>query len=367
MTKTLRAYHQKPLVRLFDMTKVKVMSVTPRTHEWYNANDLMSPDHAAYKYYLNAHWFNHLSTTRHVDEPLSDWAPVVDQFFRQGTELADRMFHYLLLICTREARHAHLIDTKKKAMTKKFSMASLDYWGEYAQTSKPQAVATLFDIEKFWPRVDMGTYTDWLVWIFNRGKYGGGFGGKKWAEVAEVLRRVVHGEITYEMMIDQAFNSAHNNGPIFNKGMLFEGYSQHFINILDVQRSGQIPMMFSEHNIYGKQHFGTLPGDMVTESQMFSDLWLPNMETDYVDWYKVEALGAVKSYHPQKKYQLETYGADSEHLQAVSQAHLAAPVMYQVMENVSVPMLVRTPTGKFVPYTLGQKQKDLHPASLAAG
>ena len=204
----------------------------------------------------------------------------------------------------------------------------------------------------------MGTYTEWMVWVFNRGKYGGGFGGKAWAEVAEVLRRVVHGEISYEMMIDQAFNSAHNNGPIFNKGMCFNQYTPKFIPILDVQRSGQIPHLFAEKLKYGTDHMGNLSPTMIEEFATFHALWLPELETDYVDWYKVEALGAVKHYPSEKAYQLKTYGVDSEHAKIAEKAHINKPVMYQVMENVSVPILTRTISGKFVPYTLRQQAKD---------
>lgn len=358
MNKTLRAYHQKPLVRMFDMRAVPVTHVTPRTEEWYNAENLMSPDDAAYRYYLNAHWFNHLNAERHPDEPLAEWAPVVDRFFREGTELAERMFHYLLLICARESRHASLIASKRVTMGKKFGPEAEIYFDEYRGTSKPAAVAALLDIDNFWPGVSMGQYTEWLVWVFSKGKFGGGFGGKAWAEVAEVLRRVVHGEITYEMMIDQAFNSAHNNGPIFNKGMLFTQYSGQFIGILDVQRSGQVPNLFAEQRNYGKDWFNSLPGPLLEEYDQFVALWAPELETLYVDWYKVEALGAVKDYHQNKKYQLTTYGADSEHAKVAEKAHLNKPVMYQIMDGVSVPMLTRTESGKFVPYTIRQQSKD---------
>lgn len=352
-TKSIRSFGNKPLLRTFDMSKRLVRDIVPATKVWYEKGDQKSPDEAAFEYYTRAHWFNYVVSTHNVDQPLGEWEPVVQSFFDDSSALADRMFHYLMLICTRETRHGSYVESKCKTMVNKFGEKSLAYFHEYAKTSKPQAVSTLLAIEEHWPGVDLGTYTTWMVWMFNRGKFPGGYGGKAWAEVAEVLRKVVHGEITWEMMIDLAFNSAHNNGPIFNKGMLFQGYTHQFKTLLDVQRGGQMPMLFSEEDIYGKQWFEHRPSKLLEEFVAFDHLFLPTMSTNYVDWCLVKELGAVTSLSGQVKYQIATYGENEELAAKKAREAGKKPMMFSVMEGVQVEMLTRE-NGEFVPLTVAK-------------
>jgi hypothetical protein len=105
----------------------------------------------------------------------------------------------------------------------------------------------------------------------------------------------VYGEFTPEMFGDTAFTLAHNNGPMFNKGMLYSNYSSEFKKILDVQRSGQIPQYLSEK---------VFIGDVVPTYMAEAVVVFPAELTGTVDWYKVEALGALGNYALLKKKQV---------------------------------------------------------------
>jgi hypothetical protein len=147
-----------------------------------------------------------------------------------------------------------------------------------------------------------------LVEVFHTGKFSGGFGGEAWGAIADVLNDYVHGKLTAEMMLDTAFTLCHNNGPIFNKGMLYDGYTSDIYTILDVQRSGQVPQLVYSCDVIQvnteavqevwKTCYGAL-GDKLLEN------------THYVDWFKVEALGALHSYTAKKKLQLENHPSKS--------------------------------------------------------
>jgi hypothetical protein len=352
---TLNSYSQRPLVRRFDMTKVPLAKIAPITKKWHDDEAEVGPDEWAFRYYFAAHWFNYVSAEFHPDQPLGEWAPLVQNFYDEGTNLAERMFHYLILICTRETRHASIHPSRLVTMRKKFGDGSMLYFENYQGTSKPKACDTLWNSEKYWPGVDMGVYTEWMEWVFKRGAFNGGFGGQAWAEVAAVLRRLVHGEITYEMMVDQAFNSAHNNGPIFNKGMLFSGYSHKFKTILDVQRAGQIPYLFEEEMTHGKRWFDIRPSTTYKLYEEYRALMFPTMDRTYVDWREVRNLGAVTALHSYIKYQNDTYGQTPEELAKAEAAAKAKPVSFEVMPHVEVPKLKRNEHGQFVPYTVGDQ------------
>jgi hypothetical protein len=152
------------------------------------------------------------------------------------------------------------------------------------------------------PIVDLGRYTDFLVKCFNEGQFTSGYGGKAWGAVAKVLRDYVWGGITAEMMMDTAFTLCHNNGPIFNKGMLYSSYSDEIYMILDVQRSGQIPKL-----VGNKECSKALNGIVVKLWTLCNDVLKEEFE-GYVDWYLVESLGSKKTYPMQKKAQLQKYG-----------------------------------------------------------
>lgn len=298
-----------------------------------------SPENEAIQFYL----FNHLASivrehfTRH--ETLPAWATSVMREYKaimasQGT----RLTAYLALITARESRHlsaksetwwAPVIE-KYGAETKQFHLAIKGKSSSYV----PQHFVANA------PAIPLGNFFKVIEHIFFKGGFTGGFGGKPWGKIAQTLNQFFDGVISQEMLIDTAYTLAHNNGPMFNKGMLYAHYGSLLIPILDVQRAGQMPE-------YVREFASTsLTADQraifyLAHEQCKSEYGL------YVDWYAVEAAGAVGDCTVWKMKQDSKYG---------KQKNKAAPVQQQtefngkkavttgefmIAPNVSVPIVER--------------------------
>ena len=260
-----------------------------------------SPEEDALVFYMLNHAVSVIRQKVHPYESLGRYMPVVSEYHRQLSYRSARVFAYMLLICTRESRH---VKNKPESMFMKKLFAPTgdkisSFHGLIRGTGSSTAVS-MFKQEP--PKVMLGEYTNYLVQVFNEGQYSSGFGGKAWGAIAQVLRDYVWGAITAEMMMDTAFTLCHNNGPIFNKGMLYTSYSDQIYVILDVQRSGQIPQLIGNKECPKAQ------------SACLMDWWnmcsevMPNEFNGYVDWFLVEALGSKKTYAYQKKEQEAKYG-----------------------------------------------------------
>lgn len=259
----------------------------------------------------DALWFyatNHVSSTIQSlyaqEEPLGKANELMSYYHYMLAVTTQRMFYYLLLICTRESRHAkggtpwEVLEETYGANATNFTKALFGY-------SSHQAAENLRHSP---PDVGIGTYTKYLVELFNTGTWSSGYGGKAWGKVAKALEQFVNGEYSAEMLMDTAFTLAHNNGPIFNKGMLYENYSKTAITaILDVQRSGQIPRMISNtESPYVDQSMR----EFIKRSQ---DVLGSRADLEgYVDWFKVEDLGSINKYTTKKSEQVSKYGAPTK-------------------------------------------------------
>jgi len=127
------------------------------------------------------------------------------------------------------------------------------------------------------------------------------YGGKPWGHIADTLKKLVLGETSPEMFTDTAWTLAHNNGPMFNKGMLYKQYTQSLYKILDVQRSGQIPQLVREGGVDGIT--SVVKNVYENCAKVF-----PEEFSGHVDWFKVEALGALHHYPNEKAKQEQKYG-----------------------------------------------------------
>jgi hypothetical protein len=105
------------------------------------------------------------------------------------------------------------------------------------------------------------------------------------------------GKTSLEALVDTGYTLAHNTSPIFNKGMMYNTYDHHLITVLDVQRSGQMPELLIDPD------FSTFK-DAGLES-LIKMVWsqYPDKFRGYVDWFKVEELGAVGKYSQYKEAQ----------------------------------------------------------------
>lgn len=263
----------------------------------------VNPEQEALEFYLFNHAIAQIRAKYQPFDSMGDDLPLVDRYHKDLAAKSCRMFYYLLLICTRESRHEKSGGESKVWCTLKNDYGNLPY--EFFLTIRGKGSSQAAEIfRKDPPPVTLGVYTSYLYDLFYHGSFSGGYGGKAWAAVAKVLRDYVHGTISAEVMMDTAFTLCHNNGPIFNKGMLFDGYSDRIYTILDVQRSGQIPQYINELGFTESGYITTHFKGAVKLAQDLDDhLKGQFFNNSFVDWVKVEALGSLKNYPSKKKEQ----------------------------------------------------------------
>jgi hypothetical protein len=202
------------------------------------------PETDALWFYVQQHAMSLAERNLDNDEPMGEYEQYVKQYHTTGQRKVMRMFYYLLLITTRESRHAKSGAGKQKLYQKYPNI--VEFHKNYVQdSSAASAIQALIDNA---PDITLGEYTNFLVNAFTMPGYDGGYGGKAWASIARPLNDFVQGKISAEILMDTAWTLEHNNGQIFNKGMLYHnGNSQVLHKILDVQRSGQVPQLIAHH------------------------------------------------------------------------------------------------------------------------
>ena len=246
---TLSYHKARPLQSNLDVRKARlkhVMADYSRMKEFLVNTEgtvKINPETEALWFYVQQHAMGLIERKFDAEEPLGDALPFVQRYHETVHMKTLRMFYYILLICTRESRHA---GTGTTGLYAKYPDIR-DFHKNHVQDSS--AESAIQAIIQHAPDVSLGEYVDFLTDAFDMCTYSSGFGGKAWFEVATPLKQFVHGEISAEIMMDTAFTLAHNNGPIFNKGMLYNNYnSQAITMVLDVQRSGQIPQLIANGN-----------------------------------------------------------------------------------------------------------------------
>lgn len=311
----------RPGVQFRDITKVKVPELSEAVRTYFS-KDFMCPvgnqiknlpaeaakghpERDAVIFYLLNHAVSLVRQKVHSYDDLGAYLPVLEAFHWNLNYRSIRMFYYLLIICTRESRHERTEHSSSwwKGLFSKYGAPVCNFQKSIKGKGSGMAAEA---IKNSPPDATLGAYTDFLFQVFDEGDYSSGYGGKAWAAVAKVLRDFVHGKLTAEMMMDTAFTLCHNNGPIFNKGMLFDSYSPHIYKILDVQRSGQIPQLIA--NAESSWHSDSSVSACFSLCQSV----LPGEFSGYVDWFRVEELGAMKSYAPEKQAQVAKHGHPSK-------------------------------------------------------
>lgn len=224
-------------------------------------------------------------------------------YLNSASESSARLFYYILLIITREARHIHSSESFFTKLEKDYSPEVVNFVKHLKGKGSESAVTALQKGSQYLSNTTLGTYCACITDIFNKGSFSGGYGGKPWGNIAETIRKTVFGETSIEIMNDTAWTLAHNNGPMFNKGMLYQTYSHTIYKILDVQRAGMIPQLIAEG---GAGHY---VNSFVKEAYNIFASVFPDEAGGYVDWYKVEALGSLHKYPSEKNAQKAKYGA----------------------------------------------------------
>ncbi len=261
------------------------------------------PEVEALWFYMANHAVKEVEFRFDPDEPLPD--PVLkllELYNAKCSVIAARAFYYLLLITCRESRHCKSKSDYQPHMQASWGAAATNaFIHGYPDQNSISAVTNVFDTHA--SAATLAQVTEVVRYSFYQpGAYNGGYGGKAWGKVSDCLCAYVTGEYSAEMMLDTVWTLCHNNGPIFNKGMLYDMYSGALVEILDVQRSGQIPQI-----VISKQS-GTKTADYVkTDMREFCKQvheLFPDAEAFHpdakVDWHAVEALGSNHKYSQYK-------------------------------------------------------------------
>lgn len=300
----IQAVKASPLFKTMDNSHVPLSSVGAALNEYMKSagKKVQADDHAIKFYFMN-----HVTQIIDMDgEGCLDQVreDFLKQYVQECSLMAQRAFYYLLIICARETRHMKVYPTNlgglilqdvgieaHKAMTYLTSHNS-DQIVDWLRVTPPESA-----------HCSIGLLTEAMSVGFYKGKYNGGYGGPAWGRVADCLHSFVCGKISAEIMLDTIWTLSHNNGPIFNKPYLYNTHTSDLLKILDVQRSGQMPQLL--HDFFGgiKYFNSTLENHGELYSKVLNSFGGDYRLTGSVDWYKVEALGAVGSYSAYKDKQ----------------------------------------------------------------
>lgn len=300
------AYHQaRPFVTTRCLQDIPTKDAVTRLCQ-FMSNDQKAdtkPEKDAISFYFLNHAYSTLQLKFDHQEPLNEYNEIADMYFSEAIgEATLRAFYYLLLICTRESRHVHKSNDFHTKLKAKYGQVLHDFNVNLPSGSNGAAQK----IKSSPPPVPLGQYTDHLVYTFYKGGFSGGFGGKAWGKVADCLNDFVHGKISAEAMMDTVWTLCHNNGPIFNKEMLYGHYTNDLKIILDVQRAGMMPGLIADYK-RGVQYINSIESQHVALFDKAAVL-LPEFQDMYVDWDMVEALGSIGKYSHFKSKQYAKHG-----------------------------------------------------------
>ena len=148
--------------------------------------------------------------------------------------VAKQLIFYTWQIITKELRHG-----SAKMSDKAFESGKWD----------PEIVQACKDITKggsYMKHVDgighkpVGLYVSAVEQHFRHGGWQGAYGGKKWADIALVVKQYIDGTSSAMLAADRAWTLMHNTGPIFNKGFYFLMHDSKLLKVLDAQASSSV-------------------------------------------------------------------------------------------------------------------------------
>ena len=346
---------KRPFQTAVPLAKVTVQDTVRRAKVYVDNTDPITPESCALWFYMQNHAQACLDQKYDRYEPLpADALALVNEYHSSMTKASVRMFYYLLLICTRESRHIRSWDSMGPFMKEKYGAHCVNFTSKIRGVSSGAAVSSFYKFPS--AKLTLDKYCTYLHELFQEGEWAGGFGGSNWAAIAKVLRDFVLGDMTPEMMMDTAFTLAHNNGPIFNKGLVFSMYNlKSLTRILDVQRSGQIPQYVLHSKLEDAQHNLRLTSAH-KEYQVRAASLLGSNFLGYVDWFAVSDIHGELPYDSEKQAQIDLHGkpayveaqelkqnkikqaADEQQAKAMSNWHKHN---YAIMPNLNAKKLTR--------------------------
>lgn len=299
---------------------------------------LAYPETEALRFYFLNHCFAMLCSKYSDHDVLPESALNLAKCYVDTVSVAGRrLFGYVLKIITREARHLKTASKLAPELKANFGEDFVKFRNSIPGTS----TSAVEHLRKSPPQISLDVYCSGIAHLFNNGSFSGGFGGKPWGEIAATIQRLVSGTTSLEAFMDTAYTLAHNNGPIFNKGMNYHGYSGQLIKILDVQSSGQIPHLIADvlRGAYSMSHVDTL---VLNEAICLAHQEFPELASCYVDWWLVERLGYQKaSYEDMKAKQISLWGEPDHIVEAAALAKAEEAKKLYIMPGVSALKLER--------------------------
>jgi len=300
------AYHSsRALMQYRDMSTVSCQKVVAAKTQ-FEAKDKakqLKPERAAMTFYALNHGMALLAAAKHPYERLSAAElQFVNAYHAAAGDMAARSFYYLLEICTREARHNKSLKGASAAkhvetLKQKFGLPIAAVHASVGGSNEETIVKEFFNKT---PDAPIGTYCQSLQFVYYKHTWSSNYGGPAWGNIADCMQRFVAGENTAEMMLDTVWTLEHNTSAIFNKPtQLFAWNGGGTLKrVLDVQRSGQmIEMVLFDADMQAYVDPKT-KGLCQWLKQQF-----PDKIGNFVDWLKVEALGAIGNYHQEKQAQ----------------------------------------------------------------
>jgi hypothetical protein len=289
----LAQHKNRPFVSNVSLASVEIPKLLERYQKYRiqlqaNGSQLVRPEVDALSFYARNSVIGRIMTQYgSMDDLPPEVEELIDQYHSDCHDYFYRIFYYLFFITIRESRHVRKNKPGWKEIIEKYP--ALTQW--HGQSSFDDSAEVHNNLQSFPPPANLGEFMDFILMIYAKGTFESSYGGKAWWNVTKPLRDFVHGDISAEMLLDTSFTLAHNGGPIFNKGMLYNSYSNsELVMILDVQRAGLIPSLIE---------LPESPSKMITLShrqyvekakKVFPDL-CPELS-----WKKVKEMGAVGDY-----------------------------------------------------------------------
>lgn len=250
-----------------------------------NSKESYSSAYSAVQFYTLNKLATVIKDNIHNSVELREYEGVYKAYCDCVLEHGMQAFIYMLCICIKESRHLGNIAPQ---YTK---LPAYDLW---------EALCSGFSVTKFIEKthsdspfggVTICQLLDLLQIVYYDHSWGASFGGRKWGNINDQVKKLAAGDISLELLLDTVFTLAHNTGNIFNKGFMFTSVGQGtLIKILDVQRSGQMP----EYVLEGVSSLGdTQTTELKDYISQVQPLQAFNTE---VDWELVNTLGSVGKY-----------------------------------------------------------------------